>query len=172
MLFIHASGFCVCGVSAPTKCAFLLACNRQQCLSRLCCACHRFISNVFFWFFLSRAIMFTSCCLLYAAQYFVPNVTRCSFLLVDRLAAELPHMSRAEIEEHEDWYCAALKHFIFDGSYPSSGSLGIKSIWSCSLAKGKRFGIGGVTSRNSTLAHFKYVQTIAHARDWAPDVKI
>lgn len=109
--------------------------------------------------------MFTSCCLLYAAQYFVPNVTRYSFLLVDRLAAELPHMSRAEIEEHEDWYCAALKHFIFDGSYPSSGSLGIKSIWSCSLAKGKRFGIGGVTSRNSTLAHFKYVQTIAHARD-------
>lgn len=51
---------------------------------------------------LSRA-MFMPCCLLHAAQRCVSNVTRCSFLLVDRLAAELPHMSRAEIEEHEDW---------------------------------------------------------------------
>ena len=30
-------------------------------------------------------------------------LTHTRFLLVDRVAAELPHMSRAEIEEHEDW---------------------------------------------------------------------
>ena len=30
-------------------------------------------------------------------------------MLVDRVAAELPHMNRAEIEEHEDWYATALE---------------------------------------------------------------
>jgi hypothetical protein len=30
-------------------------------------------------------------------------------MLVDRVAAELPHMNRAEIEEHEDWYAAAFE---------------------------------------------------------------
>jgi hypothetical protein len=38
------------------------------------------------------------------------HVTRFRFLLVDRVAAELPHMSRAEIEEHEDWFDNAQRH--------------------------------------------------------------
>ena len=38
-----------------------------------------------------------------AAQQYGQHVMRSRFLLVDRVAAELPHMSRSEIEEHEDW---------------------------------------------------------------------
>ena len=35
--------------------------------------------------------------------------------LIDRVAAELPHMSRAEIEEHEDWWgCCAVHRCIVE----------------------------------------------------------
>jgi hypothetical protein len=42
-------------------------------------------------------------------------LTHIRFLLVDRVAAELPHMSRAEIEEHEDWWgCCAVHRCIVE----------------------------------------------------------
>jgi hypothetical protein len=75
-----------------------VACIQSSpCLSLLCCATH--LSQICPLILSLRETIFMPCNM----PFYVPHVTRCSFLLVDRVAAELPHMSRAEIEEHEDW---------------------------------------------------------------------